>query len=344
MREKVFLVFLICSLEFINYNFPLAFAQGQENQQVLNVTQSTEKAPPQEAVAPLEEYVIAIDDSIEVFVWQNPDLSKDVIVGPDGNISYPLVGRIQAAGLTIKQLEEKIKEALSKYIRYPEVSIMIKKFSGDKIIILGGVGSPGIHTYKGKINLIEAIAMAGDFAEDARKDYVMIVRGDLVEHPEVTIVNLQRFMKGEPIKTGIILKPNDVVFVPRSTLAGDNIIVLGEVGGPGVYKYHDGINLIEAIALAGDFGGDARKDSVMIVRGYLTEHPAVTRVNAQQIIWGKASKTSILLQPNDVIYVPKSFISNINKFLSNIRPTIDHAMAMFNFRSEIFRLHRKGWR
>ena len=242
MRNTALKNTLICFLTFLFYASPYLFAQGKEWERVrTTIDDSTLTAGTVTQV----EYFIAAGDTMEVFVWKNPDLSKDVIVGPDGKISYPLVGRIQAVGLTIDQLEEKITQELSKYVKYPQVSVMIKEFSGNKIIILGEVSYPGIYTYKGTINLIEAVALAGDFTKDARQD------------------------------------------------------------------------------------------SVMVVSGNLTYYQDIKRINMSQVIREGTSEGDIILQPNDVVYVPKSFIANFNKFLDNINPFIDRALGVLNLRREI---------
>lgn len=245
-NRRLFIVFLIYfTLLFINHTVTETFAQGKEYLRDRVGSLAAEEGPvPGGGVATVE-YFIAPEDEMEVFVWQNSDVTKNIIVGPDGWISYPLVGRIKVVGLSIGQLEEKIREALSKYIKFPHVSIMMRKFSGYKIIVLGEVNYPGIYTYKGTINLIEAMALAGYFTPDARQD------------------------------------------------------------------------------------------SVMVVRGNLTEHPSVKRINMKRVIRKGTSSPEIILSPNDVIYVPKAFISDFNKFLTNINPTLDSAASYLDFRNTI---------
>ena len=168
------------------------------------------------------DYFMAPDDIIEVFVWQNPDLSKDVKIGPDGKISYPLVGRTKAAGLTCGQLEKEIKEGLSKYIKNPQVSVTVKRMSGSKIVVLGEVNYPGIYTYTGSLNLIDAVGIAGDLTESAQDESVMIVRGNLTDNPEVLRINLRSIIREGTMDKNIILRPNDVVYVPKSFIHNFN--------------------------------------------------------------------------------------------------------------------------
>ena len=168
------------------------------------------------------DYFMASDDIIEVFVWQNPDLSKDVKIGPDGKISYPLVGRIKAAGTTAGLLEKKIKEGLSKYIKDPQVSVTVKRISGSKIVVLGEVNYPGIYTYTGSLNLIDAVGIAGDLTESAHDESVMIVRGNLTDNPKVIRINLRSVIREGTMDKNIVLRPNDVVYVPKSFIHNFN--------------------------------------------------------------------------------------------------------------------------
>jgi len=214
-----FFVFIIIST---NYILPAVFAQGREYQRSRSLLMPGQGVAVSGEAIPSVEYFIAAQDSLEIFVWQNPDVSKNVIVGPDGKISYPLVGRVEAAGKTIGQLEKEITEKLSKYIKSPQVSIMVTQFAGDKIIVLGEVAYPGIYTFSGMISLLDALALAGDFTEKARRDSVLIVRGNLTKKPEVIRIDLFRILSQGTSDTNIILKPNDAIYVPRSYIHNFN--------------------------------------------------------------------------------------------------------------------------
>lgn len=214
MKRARFIILFVFSLIFIDYNLSYVFAQGVEWQRI-----RTTLAPEQASISagvPLIEYFISAGDTVEIFVWQNPDLTRTVTVGPDGKISYPLVGRLDVVGLTIEQLEEAIRERIAKYIKYPQVSVMMKEFSGDKIIILGEINYPGVYTYIGKTDLIEVIARAGDFTDRAREDSIIIVRGNLTENPKAIRVNLSRALRKGTIGTDIVLMANDVIYIPKS--------------------------------------------------------------------------------------------------------------------------------
>ena len=170
----------------------------------------------------IPQYYMCVGDKIEIYVWQNPDLSKEATIRPDGKLSYPLVGTIQASGLTIDQLQSKITARLSKYIRHPVVTVSIKQSVGSKIIVLGQVNYPGIYTFIGGISVLEAIALAGDFTPDGRRESIMIISDNLTPNPKVRRLDALTALRKGMMTESCLLKPNDVVYVPRSTIADFN--------------------------------------------------------------------------------------------------------------------------
>lgn len=260
----------------------------------------------------INDYIIVPSDILEIFVWQNSDLSKDVIVGPDGKISYPLIGRFIAAGLTIEQLETTMRDALATYVKYPKVSIMVKEF--------GGLGL--------QKNILENPPKEITVGPDGELSYPLIGR---FKAAGLTLTQLEAKMSEELSK----YVRDTRVSVVMKKFTGNKIIILGEVGYPGIYSYQGSINLIEAVALAGDFTDAARTDSVIVVHGNLTLKPEVTRVNIFRAVHKGTSKKDIVLNSNDVVYVPKRFISNFNQFLNDIQPSVNAAMSVFDWRNEI---------
>ena len=168
------------------------------------------------------QYYIAPGDTIEVYVWGNQDLTRDVIIRGDGKMSYPLIGTFQASGLSIDQLQNKIKRKFVKYIRAPQVIVSLKNSAGNKVIILGQVNYPGVFNFKGTISVLDAIAMAGDFTPDGRRESIMIISDNFTMHPKVRKLNALGALRNGVTSKDFILKPNDVVYVPRSTIADFN--------------------------------------------------------------------------------------------------------------------------
>lgn len=208
---------------FLCFNPPSLFSQGREFARL----RSTSRGTPTTYVGatsmrPAAEYYISSGDKIEVYVWQNPDLTRDIQIRDDGKLSYPLVGTLEAEGLTIDQLQDEIKAKLSEYVRAPQVTVSVKEAAGKKIVVLGQVNYPGVYTYTGSLDVIEAIAMAGDFTNDGRRESIMIISDNLTANPKVRRLDALTAIRSGMMTDKFILKPNDVVYVPRSTIADFN--------------------------------------------------------------------------------------------------------------------------
>lgn len=188
----------------------------------IEVFESEERAAPlPERREPSVEYVIGEDDTLYISVWQNPDLDQEVIVRPDGRISFPLIGDAQAAGLTISQLDEELTKRLKEYIRYPEVSISIRKLGGKKVIVLGQVNNPGVYSVTGARTILEAIGLAGGFTDHAVSSSVVLIRGGF-ENPEAKRINLTKAIAKGDIRENVVLDSEDIVFVPKKFIANLN--------------------------------------------------------------------------------------------------------------------------
>jgi len=174
------------------------------------------------ARAPLVEYAISEDDVLKISVWQNPDLDQEVIVRPDGMISFPLIGDIVAKGLTITELDQEITHRLSEFVRSPEVSISLKKIGGSKVIVLGEILHPGVFTVTGSKTILEAIGQAGGFSRDAVPSSIILIRGGFSQ-PQAQRLNLSKVLSGrEVLQQNIALQAEDIIFVPKKFIADLN--------------------------------------------------------------------------------------------------------------------------
>lgn len=227
MKYKHVFYISICFIGILGIYFvnPLvAFSQGKEYQRLRTTSQGS-IVPSKRAQSgdAFPEYYISSGDKLEIYVWQNGDLTRDVTVRPDGQLSYPLIGTIRAAGLTIDQLQDTLKEKFSLYVRNPQVTVSVKEPAGSKIIVLGWVNYPGIFTFTGALSVLDAIAMAGDFTIDAGMNNVIVVSDNFTEHPKVREVHLFNAIRnGISSKENIMLRPNDLVYVPRARISDFN--------------------------------------------------------------------------------------------------------------------------
>lgn len=160
-----------------------------------------------------DQYILGSEDVIEVSVWKENDLSKTVIIRPDGRISLPLIGDIQAAGLTAEELRGNIEKALMDYVDNPAVSVIVQQINSLKIFIQGEVAHPGTFELRSHTTVLQAISLAGGFTEWAKKDKVAVLRrsGDKIERIPV---NYEKILSGEDLSQNILLKRGDTIVVP----------------------------------------------------------------------------------------------------------------------------------
>jgi polysaccharide biosynthesis/export protein len=180
-------------------------------------------------LSPRGEYVIGDEDDLHILVWQNEDLNTDATVRPDGKISFPLIGEVEATGLTIPELNQAIAEKLKEYIRTPIVSVSLKKIGGKKIVILGEVSTPGVYSLAGRKTLIEAIAMAGGFNQNAVASSVLLIRGGL-SSPKGMRLNLSRALTKADMSQNVVLQYEDIIFVPKKFIANVNYFMTQVLG------------------------------------------------------------------------------------------------------------------
>lgn len=269
-----------------------------------------------------EEYYIDTGDVLDISVWQVPDLSRpEVIVRPDGKISYPLVGDIKAKGFSLTQLDDVITEKLKAYVKNPEVSIMVRRLPGGEI---------GKVTLRSDLSRSEVIVRP-----DGKVPYPLI--GD-INAEGLTFTQLDDIVT-EKLKP-YVRNPEVSIMMKKFGEQTNKVILLGEIGGPGVYRFNVPPSIIEAVASAGGYTKYAVLNSIMVIRGDIRTKPEVIRVNLAQIIKTGRLTQNIALRPNDIVYVPRSFIGNVNTFLEIIQPAISEYMQTLNARHFQHIVHR----
>lgn len=161
------------------------------------------------------DYEIGPEDVLEISVWKEKDLQKEVIVRPDGWLSFPLVGDIQAQHKTSKQIEEEIRERLRKYIPDPVVTVSVKKIAGYKIFVIGKVNKQGEFVVGRYVDVIQALSLAGGLTPFADESGIRIIRkedGDRAE--KVFRFDYSQIKQGRGLGQNFILKSGDVIVVP----------------------------------------------------------------------------------------------------------------------------------
>lgn len=192
-----------------------------------------------------DDYRISPGDTLEVAVWEYEDLSRTVIVRPDGNISLPAVGELRAQGTTPDALSRQIADALARWVKNPRVSVIVKSFAQHQVFILGAVAKPGVYPHQPGLTVAEAIALAGGFTSSADRNHLTVLRkqgAQDVKFPVRFTDNPSR----EDSAVRFVLQPGDNLIVPEATLT-----ITGAVARPGVYPIGSLRNLEEVLATAG---------------------------------------------------------------------------------------------
>ena len=161
-----------------------------------------------------DEFVIGAEDVLAISVWKEPDISRSVPVRSDGKISLPLVGELQASGLTPKKLEDEIAERLKSYISEPEVTVIIQEIKSQKFNILGQVSRPGSYPLGSASTVLDAIALAGGFRDFAKQKSIYVLRQKVDGTQERLPFNYKDVVKGKNPAQNIKLEPRDTVVVP----------------------------------------------------------------------------------------------------------------------------------
>jgi len=177
---------------------------------------STTPGSPVPASAPpaITDYVIGPEDLLQITVWKNESLSRELAVRPDGKISMPLLHDIQAAGLTPMQLQEKLSTALGEFMPNPEVSVTVTDVRSYRISVLGEVVKPGVLQLKSDTTVLEAIALAGGFRDFASPSKIVILRKNGDGQTHKIPFNYNRVVKDNRAEGNVTLKSGDVVVVP----------------------------------------------------------------------------------------------------------------------------------
>lgn len=166
------------------------------------------------AVAPPEaetgEYILGVEDRLTISVWREADLTRTVIVRPDGKLTFPLVGDIQAAGRTASQLDAQITAALAQFIREPVVTVIVEEINNFKIYMIGEVARQGEVILRRRTRLLQAIALAGGLTPFADKSKVTVIREENGREVRIN-VDYRRVASGERPESNIFLKPGDTI-------------------------------------------------------------------------------------------------------------------------------------
>lgn len=158
-------------------------------------------------------YKVNPGDKIGISVWKEEDLMREVTVLPDGHISFPLVGEIQAAGLSLSQIKDKVTEKLSEFISDPVVNVVTNAIEGNKVYVIGQVKTPGEFTMYKRLDVMQVLSLAGGLTAFAKANDIKVLRRGSKGSKAIEI-EYGELEDGDDLDKNILLKSGDVIVVP----------------------------------------------------------------------------------------------------------------------------------
>ncbi len=163
-----------------------------------------------------EPYQLNPGDVLEISVWKEEGMQRQVAVLPDGNISFPLAGHVKAAGMTPAQLKAVLEKRLKNYFADPVLTVSVLQVSGNKIYVIGQVRAPGEFPANRPVDVMQALSLAGGLTTFAAENDIRILRRDASGKQQALKFSYSDVSKGKALNSNIVLRSGDVVVVPTS--------------------------------------------------------------------------------------------------------------------------------
>ncbi len=267
----------------------------------------------------INQYLLSPGDEINITVFPQQDLTRRFIIPPDGHISYPLVGEIDVKGKSLNDLREIILKGFSNYHKTELASgdeISITVYRHDELARRFVIPPEGSIFYP----LVGEVELQGKSVKQVR---------------ETLVIKLQKYINNPQVEVNLIKAETPKVVVnPQVSMevfgfGGQKVFVLGEVNRPGVYLADGRMGIIEALATAGSLTLDAAPESILLIRGGMnTSKPELITLNLESYLEEDLFARNISLRGGDVIYVSRSFISNVDRFFEHLYVIVRPLLAL----------------
>jgi polysaccharide export outer membrane protein len=245
-----------------------------------------------QGTASKSDYVLGAGDVIRVTVFQSPELSLEVRIPESGVVNYPLLGDVALGGLTIGGAEKRLAEGLlaGKYLKQPQVSILVTQVRGSQASVLGHAVRPGRYSLElTTTRLSDLMALAGGVAPDGSD--ILTVVGTRDGKPFRKQIDFRTLFRGGDSSQDIVIQNNDIVYVDRMP----QVYIYGEVQRPGTVRLERGMTVLQALAAA---GGLTQRGTQRGIR--------VHRKGQDGAVQELSPNLQEPLQQDDVIYVRES--------------------------------------
>src|ERR1700730_12598362 len=266
---------------------------------VCALAQPAAQTTPAGQPSPSPDYVVGAQDILTITSYDQADLSGKFTVEADGSFAYPMIGRVQAGGMTLRQVEAQVKKQLKDegFFNNPQITVSMEQYKSQKIFVVGEVRTPGSYPLSGDMNLVEALARAGSTLPTASGEVVIVhptgghVSGPVLPSQEnadnVIRIDIRELQSGS-ISQNTALRDGDTIFVPRA----ESVYVFGQVKNPGAYALQQkNTTVLQALSLAGG----------------VTDRGSTARIRIARIVNGEKQELKVkigdIVQPGDTIIV-----------------------------------------
>jgi polysaccharide export outer membrane protein len=259
-------------------------------------------------------YILGEKDTVNVQVYVGGDqqIATDLTVDSDGRITVPILGSLQAKGLTPAQLEQSIRSPLAQdYFVNPQVILKVTGFHSLSFFISGAVNNPGKYDMEEEPTLMELIGKAGGL----KNEYGYVAYITHKQDNTVTKIDLIALLNSGSASKNIRLKNGDTVQIPFKTEMNQektNVFIEGEVKNPGMFPYRPGLTVLNACIMAGGFTERAALERATIVRKNGQQKKAI-KINLEQVKSGAVPDP--VLQPGDFVNIPEGAPGETNVYI-----------------------------
>tara|TARA_B100000809_G_scaffold75469_1_gene73203 strand:- start:1273 stop:2412 length:1140 start_codon:yes stop_codon:yes gene_type:complete len=283
------------------------------------------------------EYIIGVGDKLKLTMREIQLTSESVVVRPDGNISFAMLEDVQAAGRTPTELDDDVTNRLAQFLRFPKVDVEVEEYESKKVSLLGaietldassgyGQSGQGRYSLKGKTTLLDLILEAGGTTPDGQLENVQLIRAN-----KSFRLDLRKVLTSGVQSDNAILQGEDIIIVPGTSLRSKKVIILGEVFQPNVYMFADDARLMEALSEAGGFNAEALRDDIRLIR-VVEGSGQMYSINFERFANHGDLRQNVALKNDDIIYVPRSFLGDVNDVITKIEPLLNILLLPATYR------------
>jgi polysaccharide biosynthesis/export protein len=290
------------------------------------------------------EYRLGPGDVLVVEIVGDLTTRSRTVVGPDGKIYFNVLPGIDVWGMTISQARDRLVQEMQKFVREAQpISVTLLSAESQRIWVLGRLNKPGVYRLSGPMTLLEAISEAGGpspaatFAtmsggmgmgmtassRNGTDEAADLGRAFVIRQGRMLPVDFHKLLREGDMSQNIYLQPDDFVYLPSGRVG--NVHVLGAVTNPRAVDDQNQLTLVQSVAQAGGTLRDAYPSHVAIVRGSLSQ-PKVAVVDFNAIVKGQSP--DVLLEPQDIVYVPHSPYRVLNRYVDLILDTFARTIGV----------------